>query len=212
MELESTRDPMISQFLESMAAAGRRVWVLDVSSDLSVHVFVACSSEIGDGPDRPVLGFGAHLDPRVALTRALSEMIQSLGIIDFPPELLYDNGKLSLLKRFTEETKLARTPYLLPASDLPVKRLEDYPDTSSDDLLKDLYLCVSMLRERGLETFVHDQTRADLGLSVVKVIVPGLRHFWARYAPGRLYDVPVSMGWLSEPTVEEQLNPIPIFL
>jgi ribosomal protein S12 methylthiotransferase accessory factor YcaO len=53
---------------------------------------------------------------------------------------------------------------------------------------------------------VLDQTRPDLGLPVVKVIVPGLRHFWARYAPGRLFDVPVRLGWQSRPLAEEQLN------
>src|SRR5690606_30411941 len=31
-----------------------------------------------------------------------------------------------------------------------------------------------------------------IGMPAVKVIVPGLRHFWARFAPGRLYDVPVA--------------------
>jgi len=46
---------------------------------------------------------------------------------------------------------------------------------------------------------------------VAKVIVPGLRHFWARFAPGRLYDVPVQMGWLRESLKEEDLNPIPMF-
>lgn len=56
-----------------------------------------------------------------------------------------------------------------------------------------------------------DQTRADVGMTVVKVVVPGLRHFWARFAPGRLYDVPVRMGWLKEPLEEEDLNPIPVF-
>jgi ribosomal protein S12 methylthiotransferase accessory factor len=59
---------------------------------------------------------------------------------------------------------------------------------------------------------VLDQTRPDIGLPVVKVLVPGLRHFWARYAPGRLYDVPVQMGWLAQPLREEQLNPVPMFL
>ena len=50
-----------------------------------------------------------------------------------------------------------------------------------------------------------------MGLPVVKVVVPGLRHFWARYGSGRLYDVPVRMGQLPQPLTEEQLNPIPIF-
>jgi hypothetical protein len=53
---------------------------------------------------------------------------------------------------------------------------------------------------------VLDQTRPDTGLHVVKVFVPGLRHFWPRLAPGRLYDVPVGMGWLAKPLTEDQLN------
>ena len=47
---------------------------------------------------------------------------------------------------------------------------------------------------------------------MVKVLVPGLRHFWARFAPGRLYDVPVAMGRLTEATPYEQLNPVPLFV
>jgi ribosomal protein S12 methylthiotransferase accessory factor len=47
---------------------------------------------------------------------------------------------------------------------------------------------------------------------VAKVIVPGMRHFWSRLAPGRLYDVPVALGRLSSPTPYEELNPIPMFL
>jgi ribosomal protein S12 methylthiotransferase accessory factor len=49
-------------------------------------------------------------------------------------------------------------------------------------------------------------------MPVVKVIVPGLRHFWAKFAPGRLYDVPVELGRLEKPTAYEDLNPISMFL
>jgi ribosomal protein S12 methylthiotransferase accessory factor len=44
------------------------------------------------------------------------------------------------------------------------------------------------------------------------VIIPGLRHFWARFAPGRLYEVPVALGLLDKPTDEADLNPVPIFI
>jgi oxazoline/thiazoline synthase len=40
------------------------------------------------------------------------------------------------------------------------------------------------------------------------VIVPGLRHFYRRFAPGRLYDVPVKLGWRDRPLAEDELNPI----
>jgi hypothetical protein len=30
-------------------------------------------------------------------------------------------------------------------------------------------------------------------------------------APGRLYDVPVKLGWLAAPLAENELNPVPVF-
>jgi ribosomal protein S12 methylthiotransferase accessory factor len=63
-----------------------------------------------------------------------------------------------------------------------------------------------------MEILVLDQTRPDIDLPVVKVIVPGMRHFWARFAPGRLFDVPVRMGRQSTPTQYADLNPYPMFL
>ncbi len=211
VDLHQIKDPMIVQFGEAFNAIGRKVWVLDITSDLGVPVFAAFSSETSEGPDSPIFGFGAHLDPKTAFTRALSEMTQSLGLIESPPEFLSDDDKLSLQRKFTQETRLEEWPYLLPAEDRLPKRLDRYTDMSSDDLLDDITLCVDILNKLGLEVLVNDQTRPDLGLSVVKVIVSGLRHFWARFAPGRLYDVPVQMGWLDAPKAEEDLNPTPVF-
>ncbi|MGH2585968.1 MAG: YcaO-like family protein, partial [Dehalococcoidia bacterium] len=70
---------------------------------------------------------------------------------------------------------------------------------------------VARLHAHGREVLALDQTRPDVQVPVVRVIVPGLRHFWARFAPGRLYDVPVQLGWLRQPLREEELNPIPLF-
>jgi ribosomal protein S12 methylthiotransferase accessory factor len=44
------------------------------------------------------------------------------------------------------------------------------------------------------------------------MVVPGLRHFWARFAPGRLYDVPVRLGLLPAALEETALNPVSMFL
>ena len=72
--------------------------------------------------------------------------------------------------------------------------------------------CVARVARVGLETLVLDLTRPDVGLHVAKVTVPGLRHFWPRFGPGRLYDIPVKLGWLSRPLTEAQLNPVPFLL
>jgi ribosomal protein S12 methylthiotransferase accessory factor len=68
--------------------------------------------------------------------------------------------------------------------------------------------CVEVARGQGLDFLVLDQTRADIEVPVVRVVVPGMRHFYRRYAPGRLYDVPVKLGLRDFPLSEEDLNKI----
>jgi oxazoline/thiazoline synthase len=71
--------------------------------------------------------------------------------------------------------------------------------------------CLDRLHAAGLDCWMLDQTRRDVDLSVVRVIVPGLRHFWRRLGPGRLYDVPVRLGWLEQQPAEEEMNPNSMF-
>ena len=58
---------------------------------------------------------------------------------------------------------------------------------------------------------VLDQSRPDIEMSVVRVIVPGMRHFWRRLGTGRLYEVPVQLGWRDAPTAEDEMNPVSVF-
>jgi ribosomal protein S12 methylthiotransferase accessory factor YcaO len=101
-------------------------------------------------------------------------------------------------------------PYVVPLED-QVAYARDFEDQSSDDIAADIWLCVERLRELGHEVLIRDHTRPDIGFPTARVIVPGLRHFWARFAPGRLYDVPVSLGWLERAHHEGDLNPIPVW-
>ncbi|XXU17931.1 YcaO-like family protein [Sorangium sp. So ce861] len=69
------------------------------------------------------------------------------------------------------------------------------------------------LGEAGLELVAVDKTRPDIGLPVVQVIVPGLRHFWPRFGPGRLYQAPCALGWwLPRPLDERELNPVSLLV
>jgi ribosomal protein S12 methylthiotransferase accessory factor len=67
--------------------------------------------------------------------------------------------------------------------------------------------CVEIARRAGLDFLVLNQTRPDVAVPVVRVIVPGLRHFYRRFAPGRLYDVPVMLKLLDRPLSEHELTP-----
>ena len=102
------------------------------------------------------------------------------------------------------------TSYGAPGRTAP-RLASDYPRLLSDDLRDDVLFCQALVERLGMELLVLDQTRPDIGFPVVKVIVPGLRHFWARFAPGRLYEIPVELGWLPRSLAEHELNPIPMF-
>jgi thiazole/oxazole-forming peptide maturase SagD family component len=201
----------VARYYEEQA---RPLWVLDLTSDLGEPTFAAISRRVDKPVEDILLAFGAHFDPRIALRRAVTEMNQFLPAVlpiqaDGSGDYAYpDPESMHWWQTATLETQ----PYLAPADDLAVRRLDDFAFEPTDDLLTDVNACKALVESRGLELLVLDQTRPDIGLPVVKVIVPGLRHFWARFAPGRLYDVPVAMGWLPRKLDESELNPIPLFL
>ena len=213
VDLDSFDEPYVAELRQAYTKLGREVWVLDLMSDLEIPTFVALSRRTEGLQEQIIFGFGAHLDPRIAVVRALTEMNQSLPIFE---RLITDGGDVAEYddpdqRWWFKTATLVNQPYLAPA-DGTVRTRADYAHLWSDDVAEDVRLCQALVEQRGLEMLVLDQTRPDIGLPVVKVVVPGLRHFWARFAPGRLHDVPVRLGWLPAPLPEEQLNPIPMFL
>ena len=102
---------------------------------------------------------------------------------------------------------LRKTSYLLPHGKAPVRRPRP-PKFASLDRRERVLACVKLARRFGLDFLVLDQTRADIQVPVVRVIVPGLRHLQRRFAPGQLYDVPVKLGLCKRPLKEIELNPL----
>jgi oxazoline/thiazoline synthase len=214
VDLDSFADLYLDQVRVYLHERGRELWVIDLTSDLNIPVFACLSRETDGREERIIPGFGAHLDPHVALLRAVTEMNQMLSNLPEgtrplgPGTSIDDEETLEWLQSAT----VVNQPYLLPDASAERRGAKSYPRSWTDDVALDVRMCQALVEGQGMEMMVLNQTRAEIGLPVVKVIVPGLRHFWARYAPGRLYDVPVRLGWLRAPTPEEKLNPIPMFL
>lgn len=179
--------PYITAMTRHHAANGRQLHLLDLTTDLGIPVCAAIAAHASD-PRLSTVGFGAHLDPTVAVTRAITETNQMLALVR--PQTRMYRGSLS------------DTAFLEPHG---LRELSTVA-MASDDLRTDVLACVETLARHGLEVIVVDQTRAEVGLPVVKVVVPGLRHFRPRYAPGRLYDVPVRLGWAEQPLSVDELN------
>jgi ribosomal protein S12 methylthiotransferase accessory factor len=180
---------------------------------LNIPTFVAVSHRTDREVEDILIGLGIHFDPQQAVLRALAEVNQFLTDVfqNRPDGTTYYHTEVEETVEWFKTARLNDHSYLLPDEAQPAKRLSDYHYLGSEDTRQDVETCVRLAEELGLETFVLDQSRPDAGLPVARVLVPGLRHFWRRLAAGRLYDVPIKLGWLDRPLAEDELNPTSMF-
>ena len=202
VDLSQFDDPYVRDLRSQLAETGRRLWVLDITSDLGIPSFVALSRSTENSQDFLEFGSGSHFDARIAMLRALTELNQflAIGLMGFrATDLSSPDGP--------NPWRLAELPYLAPSGHPPVR-----PDFGMKfgrlDTREQVMACVDLVKQEGLDFLVLDQTRPDIEVPVVRVIVPGLRHFYRRFAPGRLYDVPVKLGLRDRPLPESELNPL----
>ena len=211
VDLESFDDEYLASAPGYYSQYQREMWALDLTGDLGIPAFVALSRR-SDGPAEDIIyGAGAHTDPRIAALRAVCELNQCLTWVPRPDDAQSRYGVDDpMCLRWWKTGKLADHPHLAPASAAGLRQGSDYPVPDTTDLREDVEWCRGLVEARGMEFMALDQTRPDVGMPVARVIVPGLRHFWERFASGRLYDVPVEMGWRDSPARETELNPVPV--
>ena len=201
VDLGQFQDSYVRDLQSQLGENGRRLWVLDVTSDLGVPTFVAIVHWMQNSQENIEFGSGAHFDARIALLRALTELNQflSIGLMGG------GTGEKSSLDG-TTPLRLQDHPFLTPVGKPTV-----YSDTGWKfgrlDTREQVTACVDLARRAGLDFLVLDQTRPDIDVPVVRVIVPGMRHFYRRFGPGRLYDVPVKLGLRDRPLLESELTP-----
>ncbi|MGW6835155.1 TOMM precursor leader peptide-binding protein [Streptomyces sp. NPDC054949] len=212
IDLDAVGEPYVERLRAGYRGLGREVWALDLTSDFGIPVVAALSRRTEGPTEEVIFGFGAHFDPRIAVRRALTEMGQLLPAVAGVER----NGGYRVVDsravRWWRGATVANQSYLVADPNTPERVPEDFGYRPRADLLEDVNAATELVRQRGMELLVLDQTRPDLRLPVVKVIIPGMRHFWPRFAPGRLYDVPVALGRCAEPTPFGDLNPVSMFV
>ncbi|WP_413101416.1 TOMM precursor leader peptide-binding protein [Streptomyces sp. Inha503] len=206
--LDAYDDPWLAEVRAAHRGVRREVWALDLTTDFGIPVVAALSRRLDKPAEDITFGFGAHFDRHTALCHAFAELNQMLPAV---VEARADGGGYGATEpealRWFRTAVLADHPYLTPdPAALPPPGTAGLPEGGALAAVREL------VRGRGMELLVLDQTRPDVGLPVAKVLVPGMRPHWARFAPGRLFDAPVALGRLPGPTPYADLNPIPFFL
>jgi len=193
----------------------RQYWVIDVTTDFNIPVFVAISTSLEPASNKEFIlyGTGAHFDARIALLRAITEMNQGIpAILSMRNEKPVEKAHRPQIGRMDQwpSYMLDDHPYLEFNTAQTAQTKAYYPKVPYSTIKEAIAYIKELLSKKSLDLYYIDQSRPDLQLKAVKVIVPGLRPYWRRLAPGRLYDIPVSLNWIDSPIEESQMNPHPI--
>jgi ribosomal protein S12 methylthiotransferase accessory factor len=186
LDAASIDDPDCQALLAKYREAGIAVRLWNITSEIGIPAFLC---DIRDptpaetGQLRHFHGAGCHPDRAIALIRSLTEAAQT--------RLTYITGiRDDLLPAEYEEPPNAEIVHaLLEAlcAEAAPNLFGEVPSFAANDLGKDLRWELGRLRAAGMDRVVAvDLTRADLGIPVVRVVIPGLegdiRH--PHYTPG----------------------------
>ena len=184
-------------FEDWMHRSDRKFWILDLTHDLGFPVAAAVSSNMG-GSDL-AFGFAAARTKAAAANAAMGELVQ-FEVTKSIQSRAHGGPPVGFVA-WCASASLDDHGFILPSIGVAARGFAPLaPDAVSVDLIKD----------KNLDVLVVDLTRKELNTKVVRVLVPGLRPIWPRFAPGRLYDVPFELGWHSSRLNETELNPIHI--
>jgi YcaO-like protein with predicted kinase domain len=186
IQLESVTDPTSRWLLDRFAAADIDVVAFDITSDLGIPAFLVLIDDATGSTGAPELGSGAHPAPEVALARALSEAAQARCTFiagareDIPDE---DYGAAALeARRRAARAILDRVT--------PGRNFADCRSVEAPSFAGDIEATLQALRRSGLgQAIAIDVGKPAFGLSVVRVVVPGLEAALegprSDYVPGR---------------------------
>jgi ribosomal protein S12 methylthiotransferase accessory factor len=168
----NTLPDIARSYVERLVAVDLRVVIEDLTSDLGIPVFGALATDFAfagnQGNATSFIGHGCDLDPTRAVMRALTEAAQAHAIVVLGARDTIE-GTRSLPNRVPRLRR--QLDVIRPRSFV---RFQD-SSFASGDLWQDTQLIVRRLESAGIRRcIVVGLTRTDLGVPVVRVIVPGL--------------------------------------
>ncbi|HEY9386098.1 MAG TPA: YcaO-like family protein [Nitrososphaeraceae archaeon] len=146
--------------------------IKDITSDVRIPTFAAsCIEWISHDYGYLAEGHGTHPDARIALIRAMTEVSQTRAA-----NIQGARDDLRKIHYGENNTDDKRAWQFMPSKDVI-----DYNEVDSffsEDILDDIRMILENLRSVGIRrAIIVDLTNPDIGIPVVRAIVPGLETF-----------------------------------
>ena len=171
IDLDSIESETVNDALSKFSENDIKIKLMDFTADVNIPTIAASADDtLLKDAGLLTLGIGTHLDPEVAVLRALTEVAQSRATqihgaredtvrADFARTAGYERMKRINKYYFQEEDKKIR--------------LSDIENRSTDSITKDIDIVLEELKSNEIEHMLYyDLTRPELNVNVVRVIIP----------------------------------------
>lgn len=183
-----TGNALVDALHERVCRVGMTLRILHLDDPGLPHTMLASITEGHADPPMTHMGFGTSLSPSHAVTRAVTEAVQS-RVVDIQAArediLRADEpeGVMGTHGRRTTDIPRGRWYFDLPAETV---ELDDIPDRLTDDLARDLELVVHGLRQMGASAIaVVDLSPPDVPVHAVRVVIPEIETTMVNGRTGR---------------------------
>jgi ribosomal protein S12 methylthiotransferase accessory factor len=180
VRLETIEYPVVRELLAKFEAAQVVPILFDCTVDTEVPVYRA---QVYDPSGRVASshGYGAHLDPEVAMVRSLTEAAQTRAIlISGARDDIFHQYYTALRLQINSGSEARSVESNPPTVDARVRKSQ-----ATSTFEEDIEIILEKLKQVGLnQVIVFDLSPPEWDISVVRVIVPGLEaSFHTTYNP-----------------------------
>jgi ribosomal protein S12 methylthiotransferase accessory factor len=173
--------PFVLDLLARLAAVEMFVILYDCSVDTGVPIYMAYLCDESARHGGIFRGYGAHLDPAIAMVRAITEAVQG--------RLVFIAGSRDdvLRQHHTHFRQVDDTATVRALRDAPATvDARERRDLSTGSFEGDVNVLLNSLRAAGLDqVIVFDLSMPEFGVAAVRVLVPGLEgYMFESYSPG----------------------------
>lgn len=176
IDLDSIESDIVNDTIDRFESNGIKIKLMDFTADINVPTIAASADDtVTRDAGLLTLGMGTHLDPEVAILRALTEVAQSRATqingaredtvrADFAREAGYERMKRINKYYFREEDEKIS--------------LSSIENKSTTSITADLEIVKDELIANDIDKILYyDLTRPELDVSVVRVIIPEMELF-----------------------------------
>lgn len=168
IDKDSINNEIIQNLLEKFERAGINIILKDLTSEFEIPVVAAVCDD--KDPLMMCIGVGCHINPEIAIIRALTEVAQSRA-----SQVHKKRRDAKLRERFLNRVNYERIKRINKKWFESEEKIElsDLPNHASYDLKKDIKFVINKLLEHSFDNLIYVNLN-KVGVDCVRIIIPGL--------------------------------------